>query len=523
MRKIRHKSTKKKKRLFFSVVVTLLVLLMIGLACMYVAAESGSDKILRNVYVDGIRVGGMSPEEAERILDEEFSGRSITVVLDEGNEKAFTLEEMGLIYKTDVIVGEAYEIGKRKSFGQNVYEICSSFFRPQRLSSSQILVNTDPGEELTEYIETYRLAPTESTFDISEDKVTVTNGMNGREVDVEKLMSLIVNAESFDDIETIDAPVNVLPFTLLNVDDIYRSAASNPHAPYGRNSDGDVTATVRVFNLDLAREIQKDNTFEGDQYEFVIDTESVVALEDEVLYPDVIGEMTTQFDTSYSTRAHNIRVAAELVNGAELLPGEVFSFNGRIGEITTEKGYQVAHGYSNGTVVDSVGAGVCQISSTLYNAVLNANLEIVKRSSHSLPVAYLPLGQDAAISYPTQDFKFKNSSDAPILITVQVEGGNLTVQVHGQKSDNFTEIKIVNNTLSVIEPKTREEVDDNLAPGARITSQSGARGYVVESYRVVYKDGVEIKREALGKSTYKAQERIVRVGPERKKSEEEPA
>lgn len=519
MRKIRRKSTKKKKTLL-TVVVAIVVLCILGLAGAYVAAETGSDKILRNVFVDGIRIGGLSPSEAEKLLEKEFAGRSITVVLDDNNKRTFSPEEFGLMYKTNVIVGKAYEIGKSSNFGKNVVDICTSFFKPARLSSSQALVTVDRGAELMEYLDEYALQPTESKFEITDDSVVVTNGMNGREVDVDKLYSMIVNAKSYDEIKTIQAPINVLPFTLLNVDDIYRSAASDPRPPYSRNNDGKITATVKVFNLDLAREIQKDNAFEGESYEFAIDTESVAVLDDEALYPDVIGEMTTEFDTGYSTRAHNIKLAAGNLNGVELLPGEEFSFNGNNGDITLEKGYQVATGYYNGEVAESVGGGVCQVSSTLYDAVLFADLKIVKRTNHSLPVAYLPLGQDAAISYPSLDFKFKNTSEGPIKITAQVNGGKLTIQIHGQKSDSFTEIKIVNNTLSVLEPKTREVVDNGLKPGERITSKSGSRGYVVESYRVVYKDGVEIRRDALGKSTYKAQDRVVRVGPEPEKTAE---
>lgn len=513
MRKIRHKS-KRKKKIFLAVSVVTVLICVIVLAGAYVAAETTSDKILRNVFVDGIRIGGMAPSEAEALLEKEFAGRRITVILDGDNQRSFSLDELGLMYKTNVIVGKAYEIGKSADFRKNVVDICSSFFTPKKLSSSQALVTVDPGSELMEYIEGYALQPTESKFEITGDSVIVTNGMNGREVDVEKLYSMIINAKSYDEIKTVQAPVNILPFVLLNVDDIYRSAASDPSPPYARNNDGKITATVRVFNLDLAREIQKNNVYEGDSYEFAIDSESVAVLDDEALFPDIIGEMTTEFDTGYVTRAHNIRLAAGNLNGVELLPGEDFSFNGNNGDITLDKGYQVATGYYNGEVSESVGGGVCQVSSTLYSAVLFADLKVVKRTNHSLPVAYLPLGQDAAISYPSLDFKFRNSSDSPIKITAEVNGGKLTVRIHGQKSDDFTEIKIVNNTLSVLEPKTREVVDNDLKPGERITSKSGARGYVVESYKVVYKDGVEIRRDALGKSTYRAQDRVVRVGPE---------
>ena len=144
MRKIRRKSTKKKKKLFLSALVIFVVLAVTCLAGVYVAAEAGSEKILRNVYVDGIRIGGLSPSEAEKLLEKEFAGRKITVAVGEEKE-TFSLDELGLMYKTNVIVGKAYEIGKSRNFGKNVVDICASFFTPTKLSSSQALVTVDPG------------------------------------------------------------------------------------------------------------------------------------------------------------------------------------------------------------------------------------------------------------------------------------------------------------------------------------------------------------------------------------------
>ncbi|MCH5187640.1 MAG: VanW family protein [Oscillospiraceae bacterium] len=520
LRKTKIKQTKienrKIKRLVVFLVVMLLLLAVVGAAALATAAEAGSDKIIRNVYVDGVRIGGMKTAEAVAALEQEFSNRRITVDLGE-NSRTFTLDELGIRYKTDALVGEAYELGKSGDFAEKVLAICRSFVLPQRFSSSEALVSAEISAEVREYLESFSTLPTESTYSIEDDKVVVTNGENGCEADIGRLLELIGEITDFD--SPIEVPVNIIPFEQPNVDDIYLRTAVNPHAPYGRNSDGSVTATVKNFNLDAAREIQKNNTGEGAVYEFLIDTESVAPLPDEALYPDVLGERTTEFDTGYVTRSKNIKIAADLLNGAELLPGETFSFNDHNGDITAEKGYQVARGYSNGTVVDTVGAGVCQVSSTLYNAALYSNMEIVRRSNHSLPVAYLPLGQDAAISYPTQDFKFKNSSSAPIKIFASVDGGKLTVQIRGQNDDSFSEIKIENNTLSVIEPTTKEVTDDSLSPGKRVVKQRGTRGYVVESFRVVYKDGAVIKRENLGKSTYKAQNTVVNVGP----IKEEPA
>ncbi len=509
MRKRRTKA--RKKNLLAPFLALLLLAAFVGAAAMATAAEAGSDRIIRNVYVDDVRIGGMKTAEAAAALEKEFATRTVTLTAD-GEERVFMLNELGLHYKTDSLVGEAYDLGKRGGFWENVADICRSFVLPTRYSSADALVGSEPGEEAAAYFEGLSYEPTESTYEIGENSVTVTNGMNGRRADASGLVKAL--AEAGGGSSLVEVPMEILPFELPSVDDIYLKTASNPHAPYARTSDGGITATVRSFNLDAAREIQKNNPDEGAVYEFPIDSEGVAPLDDDALYPETLGECTTEFDTSYATRVNNIKIAANLLSGADLLPGETFSFNEHNGDITADKGYQVARGYADGEVVDTVGAGVCQVSSTLYNAALLSNMEIVKRSNHSLPVAYLPLGQDAAISYPSQDFAFKNSSPSPVKIFASVNGGKLTVEIRGQKDGGFTEIKIENNTISVLEPQTREVLDETLAAGKRVVSQNGARGYVTESFRLVYKDGELAARQPLGKSTYKARDRIVRVGKE---------
>lgn len=514
MRKVQNKRTKKKSRTVVAFLAVLAVAaLAVGAAIAGTIAEANSDKIIRNVYVDGVRIGGMTPKQAVNALEENFAEKRVTVVLPSGESREFSYEEMGISHKTDALVGEAYEMGKEGSFGENVVAICRSFFVPVRLSSEESVAMGTPCDELTDFLNEYNYEPTPSSFEWDDEKVVVQNGKNGAEIDEKKLISMAAAAE--EEKIRVEAPINILPFTLPDADSIYTATASDPHPPYGRNNDGKITATVRSFNLDVAREIQKNNTHEGAVYEFPIDGESIAVLADENLYPDSLAECTTEFDTSYTARANNLAIAARLLDGVTLLPEEEFSFNKNNGEITKAKGYQTAKGYAAGKVVDTVGAGVCQVSSTLYNAALHSAMTIVKRSNHSLPVAYLPLGQDAAISYPNQDFVFKNSSASPVKICSEVNGGKLTVKIIGKKSTDFDEIKIENTTLSVINPGYIEKIDPDLAAGKRVSVQKGAKGYVVESRRIFLKDGVEIKSEYLGKSTYKAKDEIVNVGEEK--------
>ncbi len=499
MRQLRDKKTFKHKNLIISLCAGLLLILLLGGAAAYTVYEGDSDRIIRNVYIDNIRVGGMKTAEAADTLNSAFAKRGFTVILDENVSREFTAEEMGLMYRTDVLVGEAFSVGKSGSFAKKFGQVFASFLSPVRLSSCSALERAGQGEALSEFAEDYRQAPTDSTFEIGSDAVKVKNGLNGREVDVDKLLSIMESADSYDDIKEIQAPINIIPFVLPDVDAIYQSAASDPRPPYGRNSDGDITATVRVFNLDIARQTQSDHALEGEEYEFPIDTEGVAVLDSKAVCPDTIGSMTISLGSFSSDAAHNITLAAKLLNGADLLPGEEISLNERIGEYTSDNGYKAE------------GVGVGCVAGALYNAALKANLPILKRYSGDYAPQYLPLGFDAEVS-GSKDLKFSNNYDSPIIISANVSSGSLTVEISGRESDRFTDVELSCDTLSVTEYKTKEIVDNTLKSGERVTVESGQNGYVVESFRTVSKNGVEIKRESLGKSTYKAVNKVVKVG-----------
>lgn len=146
--------------------------------------------------------------------------------------------------------------------------------------------------------------------------------------------------------------------------------------------------------------------------------------------PTPIAQYSTYFDSSQVNRTENIRLAAKALDGKLLAPGERFSFNESVGERTAEAGYKVAMIIVGKEFVPGLGGGVCQVSSTLYNAVSLAGLEILERHAHSLEITYVPYGQDATVAYGVLDFKFRNNTEDDLLIRSSVEGGTLTFQLY---------------------------------------------------------------------------------------------
>lgn len=218
--------------------------------------------------------------------------------------------------------------------------------------------------------------------------------------------------------------------------------------------------------------------------------------------------------TSNSDRNRNIQLATAEFNGMRVEPGETVSFNKTTGERTESKGYRAAGAYSGGVLVQEPGGGVCQVSTTLYNAAVKADLEIIERSPHSRVSDYVSIGLDAAVNWPSQDFKFKNTSDYPIFIVAEFADQKLTFKIYGKQLDDGMYIKLESEkTETIAAPEGVKEKNDPTLPLGTTKPEAARDGARAISYKVYYdKNDNEIKREVLDKSTYPASQSILRIG-----------
>ncbi|WP_274362543.1 VanW family protein [Paenibacillus thermotolerans] len=218
----------------------------------------------------------------------------------------------------------------------------------------------------------------------------------------------------------------------------------------------------------------------------------------------VIASFSTSFASSAAGRKHNVTSTASVVNDTVLPPGDVFDYAKVIAETEKQYGYREAPVILNGKLVPGIGGGICQVSTTIYNAVLRAGLEIVERRNHSLPIGYVPVGQDATFSNGNINFKWRNSTGKHLLIRTETRGGVLTVKLFGSMPKNVTyEIRSV--TLKTIEPPVKYVKNTSLAKGTVSLLQRGKPGYIVETYRYKKVDGKVVSREKISRDTYKAQ------------------
>ena len=227
---------------------------------------------------------------------------------------------------------------------------------------------------------------------------------------------------------------------------------------------------------------------------------------------DVLGTFSTNYASSAAGRKANIANGSKKINGSVIYPGEEFSVYQTVAPFNADNGYKLAGAYENGTTVDAYGGGICQVSTTLYNAVIRAELEVTERSGHSMVVGYVDPSADAAIAGEYKDFKFKNNTEAPIYIEGSASGSNVSFTIYGQETrpSNRT-LKFESVTLSTTDPGV-QIVADAGQPIGYIVRESAHKGVVAELYKHVYVNGQEESVTKLNKSTYKATPRTITVG-----------
>lgn len=228
---------------------------------------------------------------------------------------------------------------------------------------------------------------------------------------------------------------------------------------------------------------------------------------------DILGEFETDYNSDEG-RMSNVENAVRFIDGTILMPGEEFNTNNLIEPITLENGYSHAPEFYAGKVVDGVGGGVCQVSTTLYNAVLNAELKVTERSNHSMAVSYVPLATDAALAENVKNFRFVNSKDYPIYIRGICSEGRLCFKIYGHEDRPYNRtLEFESKLIRTIPPgEPIETVDLSLPPGTRSTTQKARNGYVTELWKHIYIDGEQKDSVKINTSNYIATPEYISVG-----------
>ena len=455
--KIKEKKVKEKKAkdgksgrkavIILSVVLAVLVLLT-GAAFFAGRQITLSQTNLPNVYVGGIYVGGMTREETRAELDRQLWDKSVSAILtvDLPMDVNFRVDytRAGANLTAEKAAEAAYRYGHDGSWLENLFTYVKGLFKPEDVSQEELTLNKSYITKLMNIgIEKYnaRMAGyTGYEIDRENSLLVLVKGAGQVEINAEELYAQTAQALLDKQTEmSYTAPETEI--AMPDFQAMYEELSAIPaDAYYDKETDSIVPEVSGVeFDVEQAKSlwnaaaVTEKVELPVELLEPEITEESLKAL----LFRDKLGACTTYYYGSTASRINNIDLVAQKLNGLVLMPGEEFSYNGYVGQRTEEAGFQYAGAYNNGQVVQEVGGGICQVSSTLYYATMCANLQTLERSCHTFIVTYLPIGLDATVSWPGPDFKFKNDRDYPIKILAWTEQENksLTIEIWGSNID----------------------------------------------------------------------------------------
>ncbi len=435
----------------------LLAICLLAMASSMTVCAAG-ETILKGVSIDKLDVSGMTREEALAALEsyeKNLGGQSIKLGIGDNVIEA-KLSDLGVTFDNEDLVDEAIGVGhagnivKRYKDQKDLQHSGKTF--PLSWQTNENTVRTYVENNCTKYDKKAQNA-----------SLTRENGA----------FNFVAGTEGLE----------------LNVDSAVRTISD-----YLENSW--TSDNTEVLNLETQV------------------TEPEGSAEELANIKDLLGSFTTSFSTSGSNRCKNVSSGASHINGTVLYPGEEFSAYETVSPFTEANGYAMAGSYLNGEVVDSMGGGICQVSTTLYNAVLRAELNVTERSPHSMTVHYVDLSEDAAIAGTYKDFKFVNSTEYPIYIEgYTTSDKKITFNIYGKETrDKNRTISFESQMVSETPATTILQEDAGQGIGYKAVSSKGSSGYVAELYKIVKVNGVETDRIKVNKSTYKGTNRVVTYG-----------
>ncbi len=438
-----------KKTLYLSLIIFLQSgAVILGSAA---ALDKGSGLIQQGFSINGIPVGGLSPVEAAQILEDGFPSPAGNAFLIEDGEKSYTMELSGIDARYDYMFSaiEALDCSVKDKYVNQLISVLRLRAKPVDKSLKFAYSESAVADKIKNLQAEWDQSPVNAAIVMSDNNVVIVPEKNGYTLDFEK---------------TLEQALDVLSGGGLQV-----SAA-------GRVIKPDVTAGD-LTGIDL-----------------------------------LLAEYTTHFDGSAVNRTHNIALASATVNGCLLRPGETFSLNERLGPRLAETGYLEAPVFFGNQLGLDVGGGICQVATTIYDAVILADLPVLERYPHPLPVSYSAPGLDATIAEDSLDLKFANNLDTPVYISSMVENGQLTVRIFGAVKENGKKVRITTENFT-IDPAEVVIHDDSLPESESIVISEGKPGYEVRVYKEIIVDDVVTSKTMISSDYLKPENKVVRVGP----------
>ena len=457
-----------------------------------------------------VDISRLSKKGLEKTVDANFNDKIAEAIIVRINSKEYevNIKEIGFSYNKDEIYSKAM------AYHHSLLPFSKGAVQKK---SFEVQISYDEkklDERLSQIEKESQIGLLDQKYEIKNDSLVIYEGENGLSVNVNELKETVIKNIQGQNFKDIDAPVIKTDCKKLDLDEVKKNVKVEPKDAYlaKENNVTILKEAVTGTDFDMAA-LKKIMETPAKSYTVKL-THTTPSVKADAIkesgFTYLLSSVYSEFTTN-SNRTTNIKLAAQAMNDKVVNPGETFSFNSVVGDTTAEKGYKEATVYTSAGTEQGLGGGICQVSSTLYNACLYANVDIVSRSNHSYTVTYLPPARDAAISYPNQDFKFKNNYDFPIKIFTKVSGNRITVEFHATQPVNL-KVELESVTLSTTKYTTVRKETNTLKKGKTKTDTSGHNGMVAELYKVVTIDGVAGPRVLVNKSTYRPLNTLILVG-----------
>ena len=477
----------------------------------------GNKKIINGVKIGDIDVSNLSQEEAIEKLNtwkNEVLEKDIIIKYEE-YEESINVEQFDPEFDIDRLVRKACNVGKTGNIIKDNYEILFTSIFSKNIDLDIKINEEKLNKKIIEINSKLPGTLEESNYYIEDNNLIIKKGKPGIVVDEAELNKEIINKLLDENKEIYLQVINKNP-SEIDLEKIYNEVHKEVQNAYITQDPVEIHPEVNGVDFEVSLEEAKKN-LEEDKEEYIIPlkiTLAEITLKEigKEAFPNLLGRFSTTYNPENENRSTNLKLAAEKIDGTIVLPGEEFSYNKIVGQRTIAAGYKEAAVYSGGKVVDGIGGGICQISSTLYNAVIYANLEVTERSNHRFLTSYVEAGRDATVSWGTIDFCFENTRNYPIKVVTNVKYGVVTAEIYGTFEEKEYEIEIENNLDEVIEYETTYVKDYNLDEGTEEVKQNGSNGAISTTYKITKYKGAEVSRELLSSDTYSPLEKIVKKG-----------
>lgn len=510
---------KKSKNIIIIAIVFFIILLN---STIFALINSINTKIINKIKINEIEISNLDINEAYNKVQLEIEKRiSKNINLKYGEyETTISLKQLNIESNIIETVNNAYKIGRNKNIIKSNYQTIATYIFGKKIDL-ETKIDENELNKIIEDIAT-KLPGTvkQSSYSIEGNDLIIIPGIAGIELEKENLRESVIETINKQmrgiETETIELQVRMKDPEAIDIDNIQKEIYREAQDAYYDEEKSELHPHINGVDLKITKEEAK-KELEQQKEEYTIPLKITIPkiTTEKITTNSFINELskyTTRYDESNINRTNNIKIATEKINGTIIMPGEIFSYNNIVGARTIKAGYKEAAVYINGKVVDGIGGGICQVSSTLYNAILNANLEPVSRRNHYFMTSYVPASQDATVSYGTIDFKFKNTRKYPIKVECTAKNGISQVRILGLKEETEYEVVIKSEITEVI-PYTTKYIDtDTLDKGRENIVQKGLNGYKSEAYRVLKLNGKVVSKTLLSKDSYNPMERVVERG-----------